>query len=580
MDAIAYGKDESDRLQKQAILLEFMKSEKPKTDDEAAVYLSNLIQIWRYAVTANIDSLISAVPAVLALLLKTISSLIDFRDYGIELSRTLLQNDQITLLDRGLTANQAKEFLISPCLRLLTEIVSFDGGSIARRLYQKREYTFKRLDTFLYYQKRPSALESSAPRKATVRSNALRYLLSNLRYQDRAVKIDILSQSKLIRATFRDLKQDNPEVILHLLDSIKKSILLDKGLPISAKRLLFTDWALARIGDLYDYFEDDSLSQDGGGVRESAHALLLLACTDKENGILFPQHGWYPPGTGVLDTHTADFSSLALVEDVQDNGYMDRVPVYNTNISNFLQSLRPYASKRQKELISASFNAAPELVADYFLRKKSFDFEPKLSATWIGYSAFLFSVIQLPPPAVEFRESPPPVSVVIESIIPLPLTRKALTRCFTQNDTLITFFATRLLIIAFQKLRSSLATLHPPIETINWERVRSRVKLEFCKRCPELKPVILAFRSCPKDNTLLREALTRLLGMYYDHVPQLAFEEKFDCSLALSIALSETSCMLEKSHETDMRFLELDNLFKIARQSPEMRWWHKSGRSL
>ena len=394
------------------------------------------------------------------------------------------------------------------------------------------------------------------------------------------MKTDILTQTKLIRATFRDLKQDNPEVILHLLDSIKKSILLDKALPISAKRLLFTDWTLARIGDLYDYLEDDNLSQDGGGVRESAHSLLLLACTDKENGILLAQHGWYPPGTGLSHTHTTGFSSLALVEDGQDDGYMDRVPVYNTAISKFLQSLRPYASERQKELISASFNAAPELVADYFLKKRSFYFEPKLSATWIGYSAFLFSVIQLPSPAVELRESPPPVSVVIESIIPLPLTRKALTRCFTQNDTLITFFATRLLIIAFQKLENSLAALHPQIETINWERARSRLKLEFCKRCPELKPIILAFRSCPKDNTLLKEALTRLLGMYYDQVPQLAFEEKFDCSLALSNALSQTSCTFEKSYEQDMRLLELDNLFKIARRSPEMRWWHKPGGSL
>jgi len=43
---------------------------------------------------------------------------------------------------RGLDAPKHKEFVISPCLRLATEVTSFDGGVLAREIYKRREQTF------------------------------------------------------------------------------------------------------------------------------------------------------------------------------------------------------------------------------------------------------------------------------------------------------------------------------------------------------------------------------------------------------------------------------------------------------
>ncbi|KAK1020064.1 hypothetical protein LTR33_019251, partial [Friedmanniomyces endolithicus] len=80
--------------------------------------------------------------ATLALLLRTLSSLLDFRDHGILLGQTALQYLHLQLVKRGLDAPNNMDYVVSPCLRLLTEVTSFDGGALAKQVYKHREQTF------------------------------------------------------------------------------------------------------------------------------------------------------------------------------------------------------------------------------------------------------------------------------------------------------------------------------------------------------------------------------------------------------------------------------------------------------
>ena len=564
------------------MLLSFLKSELPSSDDTTSVYLKDLIQTWSYAAQSNNDGLLSALPAVLALLLKAISNLIDFRECGVHLCETLLRKDQMKLFDRGLTANKTKEFIISPCLRLLTEVVSFDGGSSARRLYLQRDIAFKRLDIFLGMRKSSSETNAKIQRKNSIRNTALWYFLANLRLQEQAAKSDMLAQTKLIRAVFQDLKSDSPDIILDIIGTIKKSVVLDSKLSRTAKSRLLTDWVLTRISGLSNYDQDDPLPEGGTPINEAAYAFLKLVCTTVDHGVLATQNGWYPPGeeTANNDLDGKD-SLLGSAQHILQERYIDRVPVLNTTLATFLQGLRPYASVQQNELILAIFKAAPEMIADYFFKTKSFSFEPKLSATWIGYSAFLYSVIQLPPAAMQFGEDPPPISIVIESILPQPLTQKVLTRGLNQSSNLITFITTRLIVVAFQKLEKVLASFHIQNGlSSDWKEAGSKLKAEFCRRCPELKHVIAAFRSCPKEDFVLREALVRLVTMYYKLIPQVALDEKFDISIILSATLNDIESETEHHKDQRIRLLELDQLMEIAHRSPDMQWWQKPGRLL
>ena len=589
LEAIAYGNDSPDRVAKQTILLKYLKAETPPEDDRSAIYLTELIQTWGFAAQSNNEGLLSALPALLALLLKTISSLIDFRDYGVLLCKTLLRKDQLKLFDRALTANKTKEHLISPCLRLLTEIVSFDGGSSARSLYLHRDISFKRLEIFLRMRKQSPGSTADDQRRPSVRRNAQKYLLANLRLQDPVAKADILSQSKIVRGLLEDLSDDPPEAICDVLGVLKKNVVSDESLPRIAKSRLLTDWTLSRIATLYGYDQDGDDLGEIPDIKALAHAFLLFVCTSLNHGVLVAQRGWYPPGAAASDA-IADVNddSAGIAELASQDRYTNRVPVRNTTLAAFLQVLRPYASSLQSDLALAIFEAAPELVADYFFKKKNFSFDPKLSATWIGYAAFLFSTIRLPIPSykglLEGADRPfPPVSIVIESILPQTLNHKSLTKCLNQNTSLITLFAIRLMTIAFQKLEKVLVFYSSPDSSNGSQRYKQQkqaalsLKAEFCRRCAEMKHVIAVFRNCSRENFVLREAVSRLLALYYKVIPQIALDEKFDISVVLSEALTNLGSGDRDVQDSGLCRLELKHLLDIAHRSPDMRWWQEPG---
>ncbi|MCJ1435584.1 hypothetical protein MMC27_004958 [Xylographa pallens] len=574
LDSILYGDESVNRPANLSILLEYLRSTLPGAGATSSVPLADIIQTWSFAAQTNHDGLLSAVPAVLALLLKTISTSIDFRECGVQLCHALLQKEQIRLFDRGLTANKSKERLISPCLRLLNEITSFDGGSSARKVYQQRDVTFKRLDIFLSIGNQPLSSMKGDKMKTSVRSIALQYVLSNLRFQDQGTKGDILSQPKLIRAIFHSISEDPREMIFNVLDSLKKSVILDSSLKRKYKSMLLSEWTLSQIVHLYDYQEAVRTEDGNVSVAEVAHGFLLFVCTTIDCGVLVEQNDWYPPGTEIsTKARDSDHPLLDIEKSDTRDKYSSRVPVRNTTLAAFMQGLRPWANSYHKTLALAILNTAPELVADYFFKKKTFSFEPKLSATWIGYSAFLFSSVQLPLPNTQY-EWPPPVSIVLESILPQPLNQKILTRCINQRAEIASFFAVRLLIVAFQKFEK-LLSLWTARREERWTKAGLHLLAGFCQRCPELKHVIAASRSISEDHTMLREALLRLIAMYYKITPQLALNEKFDISSMLVYALEQTRQTQKGTLDHSMHFLELDHLLEIARRSPEMSWWHK-----
>src|SRR5262249_8169518 len=155
----------------------------------------------------------------------------------------------------------------------------------------------------------------------------------------------------------------------------------------------------------------------------------------------------------VLPSDGDDSIPLGLDSPIYLDKYKESVPVRNGNLSTLIQFLRPDSDTLQMELLLKIFKAAPELVLDYFSKRTMFTSDPKPTANWLGESAFLFSTIQLPiPENCGWKDRlpmiPPPVSIVIESILPRPLTQKILTRCIHQNTDVVTLFAIRTTTLA------------------------------------------------------------------------------------------------------------------------------------
>ncbi len=565
-----------------------MDAQKPRDDqDTASVFLPDLIQTWSLAAEKSDESLLSAVPAVLALLVRTLSADIDLTAHGLRLGRTLLLKPQQELMARGLTSSKGKEFLISPVLRLLRELASLDGGVLAKAIFRARDLTFKGLARNLNLRYTGTGVEDL--RKPSVRTNSVRFLLTAIRFLPSESKRELLNQRDLVSALTRDIKDDPPFVVRDVLETLKAHVLLDEALPRDAKSKLANTTVLGRISTLYRY---DLLEEDVATGKKSiddlAHEFLTLTCTSPKLGVLLRQSGFYPKGIDPNDSHDFNADESFIDLDIDSIEWMDKytqkVPVRNAILSDFIQTLRPWSSLKQSELLLSIFKSAPELVADYFYGKKDFSFDPKLTATWIGYSAFLFSTLQLPlPPYFSHHEKyarlPPPPALVLENILPQPLSQKVLTRCLTlPHNSLITFFAIRILCVAFGKLQSALKMYQEAAKGAPaiWAKAADRLTDDFCQRCPSIKEVILVYRRLAKSDLMQREATTKLLVLYYEVVPRIALQAKFDVSGALAENLKAMEEASLTAEDRVLRSMELDNLFSFAHFSPGMRWFGKT----
>ena len=569
------------------MLLEYLSSQLPPNNEENSPYLADIIKTWHFSAQSNVENLFSSVATVLALLLKSIASFIEFREWGKRLCRTLLHDDQVKLFDRGLSVNKAKEYIVAPCLRLLTEVVSFDGGHGAKSLFRHREIAFKRLEIFLGVRKNAQDDKHQSRKRLSLRECALRYLYANLHLQNPTAKMYILAQRGFVRAWLEDIAEDPPDIVLQLLDVLKEDVALDSAISISAKNRLFNEWVLSRLATLYSYKEAPSLSKGHRSIQKKVHEFLLLICTSPGYGVLDLCNEGYPDvSRSTSDTYTG--STRDVFKSHKTYGFGQTSNEYG-KLSSFLQTLRPHANVAQSDLVIAIFRKTPELVSDYFLRRKTFSFDPKATATWVGYSAFLLATVQIPiPEALEPDNAgdavPPSYHEIIESIIPHPLTKKVMTRCLTQNIVLVKFLAIRILIAAFEKF-ARLLEICKEMQTctigkhcaVAWSQFTSKVTNEFCERIPNIECVISQFRSCPKDNVMLLESITRLLSLFYEVVPQTALEQIFDISVVLSAALDSQDSHAEGQGEIGMLLLELEHLLAIAHRSPTMQWFHKPG---
>ncbi|KAH9840368.1 Ribosome 60S biogenesis N-terminal [Teratosphaeria destructans] len=614
LESILYHKEEENRVRQLSILREYLDKEKPEeVKDTERPFLGQLWQAWSFANQNNNDHLASQVSAVLALLLRTLSGELDFREYGVLLCRTVLLHQHLRLVKRCLDAPKHKDFIISPSLRLLTEVTSFDGGVLAREVYKRREQTFEissirrnlslvrpesGIEMMLQQKvckrdehRKPNHMltalkrlsEEEARRKPSIRTLTVRYVLAHLKYLHEGGKIDLLKSRPLCVALFHHVSEDPTELVNDILSVSEQNVLKDGELPRSAKSTLLVQHNLERVTEVATRLPDHPSA-------EKAFAWLKAVCTAQSYGIFRPS-GWYPPGTTQADDQHADRDS-AIDLGLDNLEFYDRVErpdVRNTTLLGWLQTLRPHSNPKERELVTVCFHSAPELVAAYF-SEKSMQLEPKLSNTWIGYASFLFEVISQPvPPHLghtdedQFASLPPQTNIVLESILPKPLTQKVLTRCLNQSHKLITFFAVRILVLAFQKVRNVLGEMRkaaefPALHRDLWVEAAERLLSRLSLRVPAMKDVISTFRQTPDDDehALQREANARLLSLYYEVTPVQALQEQFDVSSVLNNALGRDTDIGQREL-SGLRALELEHLLVIAQKSPGMRWFSKQG---
>ncbi|KAK0377204.1 ribosome biogenesis protein Urb1 [Colletotrichum limetticola] len=572
-----------------ALLREYLEASRPRdsTGDDA-VYLSDVMETWSYGAQVNNEAMMSAVPAVLALLLQVVSQSLQLLPHALDIARTLLQERQLKLIAKCLSAPKGSGYVISPTLRLMRELVTLDGGTLARRVFRARDHTFASFARNLEIRHLGADGERGGgvvedPSKPSVRTNAIKLFLSCLKFLPSEAKKELLMLKEVFSHLTFLIKDDPPFLIVELLAALKKSVLLDEKLPREVKFRTFNTKTLDRLAGLYTYRHDVE-GDDQPSVRESVHEFLLYTCTTPGAGVLYSGTGLYPKE--LEDEAAQDVKSLddyALERVAWMDKYKDDIAVANFVLSEFIQKLRPWSSLKHSELIVAIFQSAPELVASYFINNKSFTFEPKLSMTWIGYAAFLFNTVNLPlpphyGPTTGYRRVPPPTSILLDNILPLPLKQRDLVRCLSSKSTLVSFFAVRILVLALQKLQVALKMHREAAESSKstWETASRKLIDEFCQKIPDMKEVTKCYKAMAEENVLQREAASRLLLLYYEVIPQVALRANFDVSPFLVNSLTRLDSRADEPQNQALALMELENLIAIAGYSPGMRWFAKT----
>ena len=427
--------------------------------------------------------------------------------------------------------------------------------------------------------------DNEARRKPAIRTLTVRYVLTLLKYSAESGKIDILKQRPLCAATFAHLRNDPSDIVLEILRISEQNVFKDSALPRSAKAALLTSQHLERVTEVATRLDVDAT------VADAAFAWLKAAVTVPSYGIL-RESGWYPPGSTKLE-HITDSAADSIDLGLDSLEFYDRpesFQVRNTTLLAWITTLRPQSDMKERELALACFRSAPELVRAYF-DGKGVQLDPKLTNTWIGYASLLFEIVALPVPSnfglpeeQQQADIPPQVTIVMDSILPRPLSPKVLTRCLNQSSPLITFFAVRILVLAFRKFEEVHARLEGGAATAPyaslWKEASARLADQFASQVPKMKDMMNAFRQVPddKDHVLQKEASSRLLKCYYETIPQVALEEPFDVSGPLTEALERE----ETSNDADveikaLRSLELEHLLVVAQYSAGMRWFSTQG---
>jgi nucleolar pre-ribosomal-associated protein 1 len=575
------------------ILTEYLDSQKPRNEaDEETYHIQNIINTWNYAAERNDDTLFSFSTSVLALLLKTLSSKLELRDHGFTICRSLLQPNQARLLFRGLSAPKQKEHIISPTLRLLTEIISFDGGVMGRQVYAKKDMTFepKIMSRNLSLAKSVSATDSETIKHPSVRSNTVKYLLANLKLQNGGVQIDIIKQTIVIKALLEGLHSDSTSQIAETLTVLEKHIIQNQHIPWTEKGRMFGERNLSILCSLYrSGLSDQKDDSSEKSILDRFHEFMLRLCTSREGGVMRHSSGWYAPenNAGLGDTtEEAELGALSDYDPRYLNIYGEHrhpITIRNVSLADLAQRLRPFASEKEKKLMLAMFTAAPELVADYWTKKVNFSFDPKLTVTWVGYSALVFSSIRLDiPPFLGqtngYSSHPPPLFVAMENLLPTPLSQTVLTRCLNHSSRLINLFGIRILCLALQKL----AQLLTMVEEANhqsssqlWSRWRAMIIASFVRRCPKMGDILISYRKVRKGDLIHREASARLVALYFELLPEAALEEKVDISFSLIETLQQAESISNQDQDSVIKVLELGHLINIAQRSSGISWWKR-----
>ncbi|KAF9959948.1 hypothetical protein BGZ65_012938 [Modicella reniformis] len=505
---------------------------------------TQLFKIWEWQQQHDVRKIEASIVEVLSKLIHQCNTALH-RTHAMKITRSILQNqNHMTIIYNNLSSG--RQSVVQATLRLLTAM---------NHVHQLTTRELK--DVFNLGLKALSKLRNQRHKEGEETSKAAFFIRG-----DATVKKEVLETQDLFQAALKDLRNDSYPLIKQVLTVLITNIAMDNDLARTVKIRFFNTSFLVNLLKLYARTE--TVPNSDQTIAQAGHGFIMAICTTPGVGICFRDAGWYPPST-VKSAHSVENPSAESAKHI-----------FNKTLSQLLTHLRPTEDILQQELTISILTACPELVRPFWQRA-SMQMEPRLSARWLANMTLLHKITEIPVPNLYlphtglFAAHPPPVSTIIENILPSPANRTILSKGLQHASMLVRYFTIVELAAAFQKTEQVIAAMQSAVKALandeeeasftndsmdldgmsantkavdppaqQWAAAIALLLAELRRRVPDIQIIIslhngvqsMASTDIGEEERLrmdlFNNGVLRLIKYYQQFLPQVVSESKFD----------------------------------------------------
>lgn len=485
-----------------------------------------------------------------------------------EMVRSIVANYTKTLYR---AINNMRGSLTNPTLRLMTEIVTLQNGKHIDEFISHFDFSLPSLPKLLIPSKAELAdveLTKTKNQHLTLRYNFIKFYSALISHSPAILRKDILiDNSKLMSNWFKYIsKIDSDEVINGAIDLLTDHIVKEPSFKKSTKCKIVNEYILMNLHKLY--------YSGNAKIASKVNAFFILYSTDPVYGVAFENHkSW-----------TADIDESSR----QNNGAQITVhnksfKLLNKILYTMLTQFKPWEDDTQCSTVIKVLKHIPEFVSPYshYLMAVHGSHEPKMTSYWFGQTLLLGRMIKLPIPQSVYEldfEYLPSMTVVLDNIMPLPITKAVLKKCLSNQVKLVQQMGCQLTVFILQKLADILE-----LYTVQgWNKEKPALLNSVFAKLPELSDFTSLLNDTyakSSDNKLLILTITKILNLYSQHFPA-----------ATSITLPQNniySDLMAKSQQSEqplsgIDLAILDEYLEFQQLNENYKWWNKdkSGHSL
>ncbi|KAF9285338.1 hypothetical protein BGZ88_009569 [Linnemannia elongata] len=518
---------------------------------------TQLFKIWEWQHQLDIRRIEASIVEVLSKLIHQCNTALH-RPHAIRLTRSILQNQsRMTCIYKNLSSG--RQNTVQATLRLLTAM-NHVHHTTTKELKDGFNFSLKALTKLRHLRRKEG--ETDSTNKADTRTLYVQFLLAFFIRGDTTVKKEILEMPDLFQVALKDLPNDPFPLVNQVLLVLINNIIMDNELSRTSKITFFSTSFLVNVLKLYSRTEPVEGSDQTVAI--IVHKFMMTLCTTPGVGICFQDAAWYPPSI---------LTSTISTEKISGDG---NKTIFNKTLSQLLTHLRPTENMLQQELAVSILTACPELVR-VFWQKASIQLEPRLSARWLANMTLLHKITEIPVPNLYlqhtglFASHPPPVSTIIENILPSSANRTILGKGLQHSSMLVRYFTIVELAAVFQKAEQVVAVMQSAVKTLamneeeistsdesadmtdgaantkssdppaqQWASAITSLMAELRRRVPDIQIIIMLHNGIQSlaqseaeneesiRNNLFNNGVLRLIKYYQQFLPQAVSEAKFD----------------------------------------------------